>query len=189
MNDPVKVVEILGVDGLPEAYRLFEDSQSRDLFVKLLLYRILGPHKIKLPTNSPHYREKVEQAKRCLREKNVIRGVPVIGSLDLYGFEDLQLICHLMNVVNTFLLEQYRCDRAAVRCEPGDVTIDAGGCWGDTALYFARQAERVYCYECIPSNIAILKENLDLNPQLAQKISLVPKALYRQPGRNSDFCR
>jgi FkbM family methyltransferase len=187
MDDPSKVAEVLGVDGLAETYGLFRDSHSRDLFVKLLLYRVLGPRRVKLPTNSPFYWEKVEEAKQYLREKNVVRGVPVIGSLDLFRFENLELICNSLNVVNTFLLEQYRCDRAGVRSAPGDVTIDAGGCWGDTALYFARQSERVYCYECIPSNIAILKKNLDLNPQLAQKISLVPKALYREPGQTLNF--
>jgi FkbM family methyltransferase len=93
----------------------------------------------------------------------------------------------LMNVVNTFLLEQYRCERAGVRIEPGDVAIDAGGCWGDTALYFARKAEKVYCYECVPANLDILKKNLELNPQLGERISVVPKALYREPGRTLNF--
>jgi hypothetical protein len=87
----------------------------------------------------------VEEAKRCLRQEKVLQGVPIVDSLDLYEFEKLKLICRLMNIVNPFLLEQYRCDRAGVCIEPGDVTINAGGCWGDTALYFARQAEIVYC--------------------------------------------
>lgn len=187
MYDPSRVAEVLGVDGLSRTYGLLEDPQSRDLFVKLLLYRLLGSQKVKLPTNSPFYWKKVEEAKRCIRKERVVQGMPIIGSLDLYGFENLQLICHLLNIVGTFLLEQYRCDRADVRIEPGDVAIDAGGCWGDTALYFARQAESVYCYECVPANIEVLKKNLDLNPLLAQKISLVPKALHREPGRTMHF--
>jgi FkbM family methyltransferase len=184
---PSKVTEVLAVDGLAQTYDVFEDRHSRDLFVKLLLYRMLGARKVKLPTNSPNYWEKIEEAKQYLRKKNVIQGVPIVGSLDLYGFETIELICHLMNVVNTFLLEQYRCERAGVRTEPGDVTIDAGGCWGDTALYFARQAECVYCYECIPSNIAIMKRNLALNPQLAKNIFQVSKALSREAGVTLNF--
>ncbi len=187
MYSSSKVTEVLAVDGLARTYGLLEDAQSRDLFVKLLLYRMLGSQKVKLPTNSPFYWRKVEEAKRCLRKEKVVEGVPIVGSLDLYGFEELQLVCHVLSIVGTFLLEQYRCNRAGVRIEPGDVAIDAGGCWGDTALYFARQAEKVYCYECIPANIAILKKNLDLNPQLAQKISLIPKALHREPGQTLRF--
>ncbi len=187
IDNSYKVAEVLGVDGLAGTYGLLEDPQSRDLFVKLLLYRMLGSQKVKLPTNSPLYWRKVEEAKRCLRKPNVVQGVPIVGSLDLCEFEELKLICHLGTIINIFLLEQYRCDRAGVRIEPGDVAIDAGGRWGDTALYFARQAESVYCYECVPTNIEILKKNLDLNPQLAQKISLVPKALHREPGRTLHF--
>src|SRR5712692_8240459 len=51
--DPSKMAEVLGVDGLANTYDLLEDRHSRDLFVKLLLYRILGPRRVKLPTNSP----------------------------------------------------------------------------------------------------------------------------------------
>jgi FkbM family methyltransferase len=185
--DSSKVTQVLNVDGLPRTYGVFEDDDSRRLFVKLLAYRILGPRRVRLPSNSPEYWKKVEQAKRYVRKVNVVQDVPVLGSLDLYAFEDLELICHLMNVVNTFLLEQYRCDRAGVRVQPGDVVVDAGGGWGDTALYFAKQAQRVYSYECIPSNIALLKKNCDLNPQLAEKISLVSKALYKESGRTLNF--
>lgn len=185
--DPSAVAKVLGVEGLPETYEALEDRESRELFVKLLAYRILGPRRVKLPINSPAYWQKVAQAKRCLLEEKVVEGVPVLGSLDLYAVGDLQLIGHCFTVVNTFLLEQYRCDRGGVRVKDGDVVLDAGGCWGDTALYFARRANRVFCYECIPSNIAILKKNLERNPELAQKISLVPKALDREPGKMLTF--
>ena len=64
----------------------------------------------------------------------------------------VRLSGHLLNVVNTFSLQQYRLDRAGVviEVEPGDTVIDAGGCWGDTALYFALRAGpggAVYSYE------------------------------------------
>ena len=185
--DPSAVTKVLGIDGLPQTYEAFEDHKSRELFVKLLAYRILGPRRVKLPINSPAYWQKVEQAKQYLVEEKVVEGVPILGSLDLYGIDDLRLVGHRMTPVNTFLLEQYRCDRAGVRVKEGDIVVDAGGCWGDTALYFAQRAARVYCYECVPANILILKKNLKLNPKLAQKISLVPKALDREPGKTLTF--
>lgn len=186
-DEQSKALEVLGVDGLANTYNLLDDSYSQELFVKILLYRVLGPRRIKLPVNSISYWKMVEQAKRCLCQEKIIRDVPIIGSLDLYKFDNLELICHLMTVVNTFLLEQYRCDRAGVRAKPGDVVIDAGGCWGDTALYFAKHADSVYCYECIPSNIAILKKNLNLNPELTKKITLLSKALFREAGQTRNF--
>lgn len=185
--DPSNVAKILNVDGLPQTYQALEDRESRELFVKLLAYRILGPRRVKLPINSAAYWKTIEQAKTCLLDREVERGIPILGCLDLYTIDGIQFIGHLYNVVNTFLLEQYRCDRAGVRVKTGDIVVDAGGCWGDTALYFARQADRVFCYECIPSNIAVLKKNLERNPELAQKISLVPNALDRKPGKTLIF--
>jgi len=38
---------------------------------------------------------------------------------------------------NTCLLQQYRCGRAPIGVKQDDVVIDGGGCWGDTAFYFA----------------------------------------------------
>lgn len=183
--DPFDVAKVLGVEGLPQTYEALEDRESRELFVKLLVYRILGPRKVKLPLNTPSYWEKVERAKEHRIEEKVIQNVPVVDSLDLYEIDHLRLI--VRNIVNTFLLEQYRCDRADVRVQPGDVVIDAGGCWGDTALYFAQRADSVYCYECVPANLAILMRNLDLNPELARKISVVPKALDREAGKTLHF--
>ena len=177
--------EILRLEGLSETYRTLEDRESRELFVKLLTYRILGPRKVKLPLNTPSYWEKVERAKQYRIEKKVIQNVPVVDSLDLYEIDHLRLIDR--RILNIFLLEQYRCDRAGVRVRPGDVVIDAGGCWGDTALYFAQRADSVYCYECVPANLAILKRNLDLNPELARKILVVPKALDREAGKTLHF--
>jgi len=182
-TDPSKVQEVLSLPGLPETYRALEDRDSRNLLVKLLAYRILGPRRVKLPTNCPEYWKTVEHAKRYLVEAKVIRDFPVLGTLDLYAIGDLRLIGHRMTIVNAFLLEQYRCERAGVRVEPGDIVVDAGGCLGDTALFFAKDAKRVFCYECIPSNIRILQKNLELNPDRAHKISVVAKALHREPGK------
>ena len=185
--DPSAVAKVLGVEGLPQTYETLEDRESQELFVKLLAYRILGPRRVKLPINTPAYWKQAERAKQYRLQEKVIQNVPLVGSLDLYGIEDLRLIANLITPVTTFMLEQYRCDRAGVRVEPGDVVVDAGGCWGETALYFAQRADYVYCYECVPSNIAILRKNLELNPKLAQKISLVTKALYREPGGTLNF--
>jgi len=185
--DYSKVTEILSLPGLNETYLLLEDGYSRDLFVKLLAFRILGPRKVRLPTNSPLYWDKVHDARRYRSKENVIGDIHVLGSLDLYNVGDIRLIGHQLSVVNTFLLEQYRSDRAGVRVGDGDVIIDAGGCWGDTAMYFAQRGAHVYCYECIPSNLEILRKNLDLNPRLAEKISVISKALYSEPAKLLTF--
>jgi FkbM family methyltransferase len=57
-----------------------------------------------------------------------------------------------------------------------DVVLDVGGCWGDTALYFANRVGefgKVYSFEFIPNNIKIWEINTNLNPILKKRIKLV----------------
>jgi hypothetical protein len=41
--------DVLRIDGLDRAYELLEDQLSRDLFVRLLAYRVLGRERVRLP--------------------------------------------------------------------------------------------------------------------------------------------
>jgi FkbM family methyltransferase len=91
-------------------------------------------------------------------------------------------------VLNTFVLEQYAYvgSSTAVRADDGDVVIDGGGGWGDTALHFADAvgpAGQVHCFEFVPENLDILQENLRLNPELASRIVLHTNALW---GRSDE---
>ena len=168
---------ILKTDGLDEAYGLFQDQLSRDLFIRLLAYRILGHRHVRLPLNNDKYWRVRRSVDRYVEKRSTVTGLPILGSLDLFNFNGIRLHAHALNILNTFLLEQYRCARGGIGVRQGDVVIDAGGCWGDTALYFAQNAAKVFCFECMPSNINILQENLGLNPILGAKISVIQRAL------------
>jgi FkbM family methyltransferase len=77
-------------------------------------------------------------------------------------------------------------DQPLVYAEEGDVVIDAGGCWGDTALYFADKVGptgKVYSFEFIPNNISLFKMNTGLNPEHQKRIELVPYPLSDSSGQ------
>lgn len=169
--------DVLTIDGLDHTYGLFQDQLSRDLFVKLLAYRILGYRHVRLPMNNANYWRMRQSVDKYAEERDTITQIPILGSLDLFNVNGIRLHAHALNILNTFLLEQYRCSRGGIGVRQGDVVIDAGGCWGDTALYFAQNAAQVFCFECMPSNINILRDNLGLNPVLGAKISVIQRAL------------
>jgi FkbM family methyltransferase len=177
---------VLEVDGLARAYGLLEDQLSRDLFVKLLAYRILGHRHVRLPLNNPEYWQLRGSLGKYVERRNTIP-IPVLGSLDLCAVSGMRLHTHVFGVLNVFLLEQYRCPRADVGVRPGDVVIDGGGCWGDTTLYFAQTAEQVFCFECMPSNLTIIRENLGLNPAASSKIRVIEKAMWNRSGEKLVF--
>jgi FkbM family methyltransferase len=120
-------------------------------------------------------------------EKRDTAESPILGSLDLCNYNKMRLHVHRLAILHTFLLEQYRCERAGIGVKTGDIVIDAGGCWGDTALYFAQEAAQVFCFECIPPNLKIIGENLALNPSLGAKIRVVQKALWNKSGEKMIF--
>jgi FkbM family methyltransferase len=182
-----KLRDVFGVDGLDHAYGLLEDQLSRDVFVKVLAYRILGHRHVRLPLNNAKYWKLQQSVDKYVERHGTVTGIPILGSLDLFNFNGIRLQGHSLNILNTFLLEQYRCARASIGVIPGDVVIDGGGCWGDTALYFARNASEVFCFECIPSNIKIIEENLGMNPVLCARIKVIHKALWKRSQENLVF--
>ncbi len=178
---------VFEIDGLDRAYGLLQDEFSRELFVKLLAYRVLGHRHVRLPVNNARYWELRRSVDKHVEKRDTFTQIPVLGSLDLCNFNGIRLHVHRLAILHTFLLEQYRCTRAGVGVKPGDVVIDAGGCWGDTTLYFAQDAAQVFCFECMPSNVKILQGNLDLNPALGAKIDVVQRALWSRSGEKFVF--
>jgi len=84
---------------------------------------------------------------------------------------------------HTFVHQQYRCETAegTIECAVGDVAVDAGGCYGDTALYFAHKAGpggRVVSFEFLPVNVSVFRRNMELNPDLAARIRLYENPVY-----------
>jgi FkbM family methyltransferase len=180
--------------GLDQLFALLHDEGSRRLLIDLMAFRAVGRHHVKLPTNTPDYWRKVGSIPGLLEERRTFC-VDVLGHLDLYqlgpiGF-DLRLHAHPVGILLTFLLEQYRHGgaRPPVEVSAGDVCIDAGGSWAETAAYFAvraGEAGRVYSFEFIPNNLAVFRANLELNPSL-RTITAVPLPLWSHSGEALRF--
>ena len=124
---------------------------------------------------------------KYVEKRDSVTEVPVLGSLSLCNFNGVRLHASPLGLINTFILEQYRCRRAGIGVVPGDVVLDGGGCWADTALHFATTAKQVFCFECMPSNVRIIEHNLRLNPALGAKISVIQKALWSCSGKQLVF--
>lgn len=172
--------------------RLFDDldPQSRDLFIQVLAFRMLGRMHVRLPLADGRYLQAIEQARTLVVQSNTHPGTPPLGPLNLYdlhavGFP-LRMHAHPINIINTFLLEQYHCRHANIGPEPGDRVLDGGACWGDSALYFAHRVGAdgsVIAVEFDPGNLNLLYQNLALNPHLASRITVAAQPLDRAPGR------
>lgn len=177
-------------------YAALGDDASRRLLVWLLAYRVLGRRHVRLPTNTPEYWSAVRRALGPMRVRRGVRRVDALdGWLDEFDVSSAgtpsRLVAHATNIVQIFALGQYRWRGDAVAegreivPRDGDVVIDAGGCWGDTALWFAHRvgpSGRVISLEFSADNLVIFRENLDCNPDLAARIGIVEHALWGESG-------
>lgn len=182
---------IYEIDGLRRTFDLLESSTSKELFRMLLLFRVLGHMHVRLPTNRPEHWLVRNTAKAQARAPSRLAYEGLFGRLQEFEIEfenrKIALDCWWLNVAWTFLFRQYYFSRdgATIRPEPGDHVIDAGSCFGDTALAFATSVGpggRVYSFEMVLANLEVLRHNLQRNPDLAARIDVVPEALGDTDG-------
>ena len=173
-------------------YAKLSDQESRQWLVSLAAYRALGHRKIKLPTNSPDFLKVKEVAKQIPHGEEEI-DPEFMGwklhqrSLESFGYP-IRMFTGAGACCTTFVHEQYRCETAEgpIECAPGDMAVDAGGCYGDTALYFAHKAGpqgRVASFEFLPVNVSVFGRNMELNPDLAARIRLYERPVYSTSGQ------
>jgi len=164
--------------------QLLEDEQSRALFDHLVLYRTLGHLHVRLPFNNPENRAHLETAEswRVVDTEDAGQFGPLAIFLAPGISHDIHIKGWRGNVAATFLYRQYYFSRGGVTVEAGhgDQVIDAGGCFGDTALAFADavgDAGHVYVFDPLPMHCAIIGQTLAMNPALAPRISIYPFGL------------
>lgn len=171
------------------ADRLFEDDAARELFRSLLCYRILGAGRVVLPIDSASHWARRGQA-AGLRTGDSPHAGPFgpLSRFELdFAAERLVVDAWAGNIAWTYLLRQYWFERGAARVMPlpGDCVIDAGACFGDTALAFAAgagESGRVHAFEIDPANLVVASSNLAQNPRLGVRIRLNSLALGREAG-------
>jgi FkbM family methyltransferase len=183
---------------MEDVYESLADEPSQELFVTLLDWRILGPRRVRLPTSPDRYRRELE---RLHREHLLEAGTqsvhdPFFPQLDRYAFEvggrRLTVETDETSMLDTFVLEQYAYRRGAVTvcAEPGDVVVDGGGGYGDTALYFSSLVSpdgQVVVVEMDPSNRRTIERNLEQNGDHRSRVRVASTALWGSSGESLQY--
>ncbi len=176
---------------LADFYGWLGDKRSKSLMLDLMVRKICN-FRLAPPIVDPDAENaRFERARECVIENGRESPMrPVAGfELRLFDLHELGFpitaYWHEMNVVWTFISEQYRYahEGISIGVAEGDVVIDTGGCWGDTALYFAsRSAGHVFSFEFLSENLQVFRENLRINSNLARSITLAEKAVWSRDG-------
>lgn len=195
LADSIRIVEPF-LSRFETLFSSLADEESRNLLVKLLAYRSLGYQKVKLPLNTPGYWEGIKEIERLSDFLNGISTLNTEWALPLVDLrqKDIPVILYGMpfGIFTQFILEHYRCTggQTIIEVKDGDFVIDAGACWGDTALYFANMVGatgKVFSFEFVPRNLDVFSRNMDLNPHLKNRITLVKNAVWESSHINVFF--
>ncbi len=191
-----RLAELLAyADGLQLLYERLEEPADRQLLVRVLAFRVLGHRRVRLPMTATRLHALTERA----HSMRVAEGTAPFGIFDWltddYDLAELGIPLRVRTVaagvVQNFLLDQYRCEGVVeIAVRPGDVVVDGGAFAGDTSLYFAHLAGpggRVHAFEFEPANLALLDQNLGLNPALAARIDIRRAALWDEHGELVSF--
>ena len=178
-------------------YDVLEDQRSKDLLVDLVAYRALDYVKMKLDINNAAYWEGLEKMIACADTSQTITlDYPpyTLYKHDIRPFGyPIDVFIHSYALYTTVGMQHYRRDiegGRSVRVEPGDIALDLGGCYGDTSMVFAHDAGpegKVLVYEFIPQNIEVIKKNLSINPDLKDRVTIVPHPVWDESDKATYF--
>ncbi|MDD4735021.1 MAG: FkbM family methyltransferase [Kiritimatiellae bacterium] len=165
------------------------DDESRDLLVEIIAYRIMGYKGVRLPLGTKEYKQKRTELKSLADPSDTI-DIDFMGwTLSRHDLSSYGILggLYVRGAVTLFEIEQYAHYPSETFVEEGDVVIDGGGCYGDTATYFANKAGAsgaVHVFEFVPSNLEIMRKNLELNFDLEKRVTIAEKALWNRSGQS-----
>lgn len=195
-----KIKKIFNLNKCAEVYNMLCDEYSKDLYLKILMYRLFDDGRCKYPLLYNKDLNACWSKYDYLISDNTQIEV-INGTLHKYNLKPINknieiIFGNKLAFFIAFILEQYNY-RDFILPKPQDVVIDGGACYGDTALFFADKMSgqgKIYSFEFMPQNLSIFKDNLTLNPQYSDNIEIVEKALsdkeevfYSQPQASMSF--
>lgn len=174
---------------LHQTYQLMTDEDSKQLFINLIVFRMTGGRHFKIKWNSGWKEENEIMccARTYVKDISTIDvSHPLFGSLLHHEnipteSEPISLDCWSANIAYTAFKKQYYLDRNNISVKPmqDDVVIDAGGCFGDTAVFFAKSVGvngHVYVFDPLLIHGEVIKHNIKQN-NLSATITYVASAV------------
>jgi FkbM family methyltransferase len=175
------------------------EPECRPLLLERLAFHVLGHMGARIGPSPHEVRSLLAAAEEQLVSARDVTPLRYAGSPASHRFDlrplgvPATIESYMLGIQGTFQLQQYRSPtHPAAWPTPGDVAIDAGGCFGETALWLAHivgPTGRVVTLEFAAENLVILRANLDRNPALAGRIDLVERALWDRTGDSLQIAR
>jgi FkbM family methyltransferase len=168
------------------------NQKGKRILIELIAYRLMGYEKVLLSRNNREYKLSLKLSNEIIDFNDYIE--PGFMHFILYKMDlnslgmNIKLYFTPAGISIDFILAQYTYkekNKVLIDANKDDVVLDVGGCWGDTALFFANKIGKngkVYSFEFIPNNISIFEKNINLNPHLKDQIVLISSPVSNKSG-------
>ena len=172
-----------------KSFKYFRDKRSQDLYISLILFKILSHRNVKLLTNTKQHWNLREKAKALISCKSKIKLRHFLGEIKHYQFKFKN---HLIkfdgghrSIAWSFYFRQYFYHRNGVKISPisGDYVLDLGACMGDTTIAFAHAVGKnghVYAFDFIPAHLDLISYNVNQNYGFRDIVTIMPYAVGRK---------
>lgn len=169
------------LQNIDAVYAMLGDEQSKKAYEQELAYKILfhtvgsGEFACKL-TGGMSLKFFLQESQKAMQDLSMPK---------IHVQNDLSALGHCLAA--TFYLQQYiyiydQKSGGKIGIDKGDVMLDCGACYGDTAVWAHRNgAKKIYSFEIDPKNLEIAKETFK-NNRLSKAGEIVPMALGAVPG-------
>ena len=176
-----KELRKLDLKGLEWTYNNLEDEYSKEMMLMLIVYKLFDDVKLRFPLFYSDYFDQLQSFEKLVIDDEEIDCWFNIIKLRKYDLNplgyDLKMWENPVGMLIEFVQEQYRY-KNIVTVEENDNVIDGGGCYGDTALYFAEKSKgMIYSFEFMQENLEVFNKNIELNPKYKERIQLVAQPL------------
>jgi FkbM family methyltransferase len=188
----------LNVDKLFEAYRILSNEPSREIFKRLICYRLAGHHSFRIKASYTERKSELEAyllAEKSSSSELAVGGM--FGNLRHYDFEYLnkRYIVDCLGLEYYLYRRQYfyDCENIQIMPEDSDFVIDGGACLGDSTAVFSNAVGvdgKVFAFDPVADHLEILKYNTDQYPIKNVEVvdyGLSNKNEYTQPLRLNKY--
>lgn len=193
-NYPKVVEDLIKSDKFDDfswLYNRLSQQNDREFLSKIVARRLLSPVQMQLcdPEKEYHlfrnvkkeFLKDIRHCNKCLFDRG---WTLYLMNMSKYGV-NVDFFVNDIVILYSFIKKQYEYREVGIYPKLGDIVIDAGGCYGDTALTFATMvgdSGKVYSFEMNKSNIEMFKKNCKSNADLLKRVQLIEKPLYSKEG-------
>lgn len=181
-----KLKSTYDLSGLEFTYNNLADEYSKDFFLMVIVYRLIEEVKLRFPAYYTSDFKDFEQYESMCIDNTIFKTSQFelkTYNLNKIGYNVI-LLANAAGIAIEFVLKQYSYEDKVVT-QKGDYVIEGGGCFGDTALYFAdlvKENGKVFSFEFVKNNLDVFRKNMELNPHYKNIIEIIERPL----GLNSN---